>query len=56
MNRVVDFQPQSVITEDNLVVSIDTVIYYQVTDSKSATYEINNFVHGYRAADCHNAS
>jgi len=44
--QVVDFQPQSVITEDNLVVSIDTVIYYQVTDSKSATYEINNFVLG----------
>ena len=44
--QVVDFQPQSVITEDNLVVSIDTVIYYQVTDSKSATYEINNFVIG----------
>ena len=36
--QVVDFKPQSVITEDNLVVSIDTVIYYQVTDSKSATY------------------
>lgn len=44
--QVVDFQPQSVITEDNLVVSIDTVIYYQVTDPKSATYEINNFVIG----------
>jgi len=44
--QVVDFKPQSVITEDNLVVSIDTVIYYQVTDSKSATYEINNFVLG----------
>ena len=44
--QVVDFQPQSVITEDNLVVSIDTVIYYQVTDSKSATYEISNFVVG----------
>jgi len=44
--QVVDFQPQSVITEDNLVVSIDTVIYYQVTDPKAATYEISNFVIG----------
>jgi regulator of protease activity HflC (stomatin/prohibitin superfamily) len=44
--QVKDFQPQSVITEDNLVVSIDTVIYYQVTDPKAATYEIANFVLG----------
>ena len=44
--QVVDFQPQSVITEDNLVIDIDTVIYYQVTDPKSATYEIANFVLG----------
>ena len=44
--QVVDFQPQSVITEDNLVIEIDTVIYYQVTDPKSATYEIANFVLG----------
>ena len=40
--QVVSFQPQPVITEDNLVVSIDTVIYFQVTDPKSATYEIAN--------------
>jgi regulator of protease activity HflC (stomatin/prohibitin superfamily) len=44
--QVVDFKPQSVITEDNLVISIDTVIYYQVTDPKAATYEIANFVLG----------
>ena len=44
--RVVSFQPQPVITEDNLVVSIDTVIYFQVTDPKSATYEIENFIVG----------
>jgi regulator of protease activity HflC (stomatin/prohibitin superfamily) len=44
--QVVDFQPQSVITEDNLVISIDTVIYFQVTDPKAATYEIANFVLG----------
>src|SRR5436853_7672873 len=34
--QVVSFVPQPVITEDNLVVSIDTVIYYQVTDAKAA--------------------
>ncbi|MGA0856797.1 MAG: SPFH domain-containing protein [Candidatus Nanopelagicales bacterium] len=44
--RVVSFPPQPVITEDNLVVSIDPVIYFQVTDPKSATYEIENFIQG----------
>ena len=44
--RVVSFPPQPVITEDNLVVSIDTVIYFQVTDPKSAIYEIENFIQG----------
>lgn len=44
--RVVSFPPQPVITEDNLVVEIDTVIYYQVTDAKSATYEIEDFIMG----------
>ena len=38
--QVVSFPPQPVITEDNLVVSIDTVIYYQVTDARAETYEI----------------
>jgi regulator of protease activity HflC (stomatin/prohibitin superfamily) len=33
-----------VITEDNLVVSIDTVIYFQVTDPKAATYEVANYI------------
>jgi regulator of protease activity HflC (stomatin/prohibitin superfamily) len=42
--QVVSFEPQPVITEDNLVVSIDTVIYYQVTDAKAATYEIANYI------------
>src|SRR5438034_613811 len=42
--RVVSFDPQPVITEDNLVVSIDTVIYFQVTDPKAATYEIANYI------------
>src|ERR1700746_670061 len=44
--QVVSFPPQPVITEDNLVVSIDTVLYFQVTDAKSATYEIANYVQG----------
>ncbi|MBR7742259.1 SPFH/Band 7/PHB domain protein [Phycicoccus sp. BSK3Z-2] len=44
--QVVSFPPQPVITSDNLVVSIDTVIYYQVIDSKSAVYEIANFIAG----------
>ena len=44
--QVVSFQPQPVITEDNVVVSIDTVIYFQVTDAKAATYEIANFIQG----------
>lgn len=42
--QVVSFPPQPVITEDNLVVSIDTVIYFQVTDPRAATYEINNYL------------
>jgi regulator of protease activity HflC (stomatin/prohibitin superfamily) len=42
--QVVSFDPQPVITEDNLVVNIDTVIYFQVTDAKAATYEIANFI------------
>ena len=42
--QVVSFAPQPVITEDNVVVSIDTVIYFQVTEPKAATYEINNFI------------
>ena len=42
--QVVSFAPQPVITEDNLVVSIDSVIYFQVTDAKAATYEIANYI------------
>jgi regulator of protease activity HflC (stomatin/prohibitin superfamily) len=44
--QVVSFAPQPVITEDNLVVSIDTVLYFQVTDPKAATYEIANYIQG----------
>jgi regulator of protease activity HflC (stomatin/prohibitin superfamily) len=42
--QVVSFPPQPVITEDNLVVGIDTVIYFQVTDPRSATYEVANYI------------
>src|SRR5437762_11684569 len=44
--QVVSFDPQPVITEDNLVVNIDTVIYFQVTNAKDATYEIANYIQG----------
>src|SRR3712207_1640750 len=44
--QVVTFPPQPVITSDNLVVSIDTVIYFQPTDPKSAVYEIANYIQG----------
>src|SRR4051812_26452405 len=40
--QVVTFAPQPVITEDNLVVQIDTVIYFTVTDAKAVTYEVAN--------------
>ncbi|WP_278237241.1 SPFH domain-containing protein [Isoptericola sp. AK164] len=44
--QVVSFPPQPVITSDNLVVEIDTVIYFQVTEPKSAVYEISNYITG----------
>lgn len=44
--QVVSFPPQPVITQDNLTVNIDTVVYYQVTDPKAAVYEINNYIVG----------
>src|SRR5438477_4754238 len=42
--QVVSFPPQPVITEDNLVVNIDTVIYFTVTDPRAASYEIANYI------------
>lgn len=42
--QVVPFPPQPVITQDNLVVNIDTVIYYQVTDARAATYEVASYI------------
>jgi regulator of protease activity HflC (stomatin/prohibitin superfamily) len=44
--QVVSFPPQPVITADNLVVSIDTVVYFQVTDPRAATYEIADYIQG----------
>jgi len=41
--QIIDVPPQSVITEDNVVVTIDAVIYYQITDAKCAIYEVENF-------------
>ena len=42
--QVVSFPPQPVITEDNLVINIDTVIYFQVTDPRAASYEIADYI------------
>jgi regulator of protease activity HflC (stomatin/prohibitin superfamily) len=42
--QVVTFPPQPVITEDNVTISIDVVIYYQITDAVRATYEVANLV------------
>jgi regulator of protease activity HflC (stomatin/prohibitin superfamily) len=44
--QVVSFRPQPVITEDNLVVEIDTVLYFQVTDPRAAAYEIASYLQG----------
>jgi len=42
--QVVSFTGQRVITEDNLVVSIDTVLFFQITDPRAADYEIVNYI------------
>ena len=42
--QVVPFPPQPVITKDNLTVSIDTVVYLQVTNPKDAVYEISDYI------------
>jgi len=42
--QVVSFPPQGVITEDNLTVAVDTVVYFTVTDPRAATYEIANYL------------
>jgi regulator of protease activity HflC (stomatin/prohibitin superfamily) len=42
--QVVSFPPQPVITQDNLTVSIDTVVYFQVNEPRAAVYEIANYI------------
>jgi regulator of protease activity HflC (stomatin/prohibitin superfamily) len=44
--QVVSFPPQPVITQDNLTVSIDTVVYFQVTNPRDAVYEISDYIVG----------
>lgn len=41
--QIIDVPPQEIITEDNVVVTIDAVIYYQVVDAKRAIYEVEDF-------------
>ncbi len=41
--QVVDIPPQAVITKDNVVVEVDAVIYYEVTDPVRVTYNVANF-------------
>jgi regulator of protease activity HflC (stomatin/prohibitin superfamily) len=43
--QVYSSEPKPVITEDNLVVAIDTVLYYQITDPRAAAYEVANYLH-----------
>ncbi|HEV7789659.1 MAG TPA: SPFH domain-containing protein, partial [Pseudonocardia sp.] len=44
--QVVTFPPQSVITQDNLTVHVDTVVYYKVIDPKSALYGVESYILG----------
>ena len=41
--QVVSFQPQAVITNDNVGMQISTVVYYQVVDARASEYEVANF-------------
>jgi regulator of protease activity HflC (stomatin/prohibitin superfamily) len=41
--QVIDVPPQEIITEDNVVVNVDAVVYYQIMDPKRAIYEIEDF-------------
>ncbi|MBT8197709.1 MAG: SPFH/Band 7/PHB domain protein [Acidimicrobiia bacterium] len=41
---VVDVPPQEVITKDNVVVTVDAVVYYQATDPVKLVYNVQNFV------------
>lgn len=44
--QTMDVQPQNVITRDNVTIRIDTVVFYQITDARSAVYEIQNLQNG----------
>ena len=54
--QVVSFPPQPVITEDNLVVSIDTVVYFQVTDAAGRHLRDRQLHPGGGTADHHDAA
>jgi regulator of protease activity HflC (stomatin/prohibitin superfamily) len=41
--QVIDVPPQEIITEDNVVVNVDAIVYYQIMDPKRAIYEIEDF-------------
>ena len=45
--RVINVEPQKVITKDNVSVTVDAVIYYRISDPVKATFEVQNF--GYAA-------
>jgi regulator of protease activity HflC (stomatin/prohibitin superfamily) len=42
--QVIDVPPQEVITSDNVVVSVDAVIYYEATDAQRLVYNVGNFI------------
>ena len=42
--QVVDVPPQEVITKDNVVVTVDAVIYYEATDPVKLQYNVGNFI------------
>jgi regulator of protease activity HflC (stomatin/prohibitin superfamily) len=44
--QTMDIPPQGVITSDNVTITIDTVVFYRITDPKSAIYEIQNLTKG----------
>lgn len=44
--QILDIQPQNVITKDNVNISVDNVIFYQVLNPKDAVYNIENYVSG----------
>ena len=46
--QVIDSQPQSVITSDNVSMLIDTVVYYRITDPFKSTYEISDLIQAIR--------